>query len=373
MTRLASMSFRRVLLPALLLLLPVAASAFATSAAPATDPTILPTRKPAPATDEDDDTEAQDKTMPPGKKTSASVSAGAVSVSLASAPFLSAMSGDQIVREFVVRNDGSTPADFTVVMRYIIGWHNEFTRSVTTSRKIPPRSIQKVSVFVPTSFNDASISVENPQIYINGKKLLQLPTGIFDAGGIDQSYHALPSSFAPYEYFIKVLLKEIPSSAFNVNSSYSLRDGCGFSNSDTVQWPAIPQFYQAKDILFRKTTDVFTPDAERAIRDAVMLGATEFLFIPRGEQRPEWAPAPAIPGRPVVMPRGFGRTIVLDERFLFDPTQENSASKQAEETSYPTRPRNENADMAAAERGNRQTLDYLASEHLFIQNPAVTE
>ena len=367
MTHLVSKVFRRALLPALLLLLPLAASAFATSAAPAG---IAPAGRPGTGGDglQNHGEKAPDVVFQAGEgeskpKTASAVKVGSVSISLSSAPFLSVGSGDQIVREFVVRNDGDAPADFTVVMHYNIGWRAEYVRSVTTSRRIPAHSVQTVSVFAPSYMEPDSenITVANPLIYVNGKQVFQLPTGIFDAGEADRYYYAMPSSFTTAEPVMRGFIKDL---LFGGTSGYR-NIQCGFSNSDTVQWPAIPQFYQAKGVLFRKTNDKFTPDAERAIRDAVMLGATEFLFIPRGEQRPEWAPAPAIPGRPVVVPRGFGRTIVLDERYIFNPAQEEVENALKKPYSGKS-----DAELEAAMRVNRQTLDYLASEHLFIGNPA---
>ncbi len=362
MFRLVSTPFRRALLPALLLLLTVAASAFATSTAPAG---IAPVRRTG-ANGSDLQIHGGEPNTVSKPKTSSAVKAGSVSVSLASAPFLFVGSGDQIVREFVVRNDGDSPADFTVVMRYTIGWRADYVRSVTTSRKIPAHSVQTVSVFAPTYMEPDSenITVVNPLIYINGKRVFQLPSGIFDAGEADRYFYAMPSSFSTAEPVMRGLIKEL---LFGGTAAYR-NIQCGFSNSDTVQWPAIPQFYQSKGMLFRRTNDKFTPDAERAIRDAVMLGATEFLFVPRGEQRPEWAPAPAIPGQPVVVPRGFGRTIVLDERYIFNPAQED-VEREFDEDKKPYYGRSD-AELEAAMRGNRQTLDYLASEHLFISNPA---
>ena len=372
MMRPVSTSFRRALLPALLLLLPVAASAFATSAAPA-GMGIAPARVTDPPdvdfADEPDDLPG-DELMKRTSKPSAAVKAGAVTVSVAPAPFLSVTVGDQIVREFIVRNDAAETADFTVVMRYNLGSYGEFSRSVTTSRKIPGHSVQTVPVFVPANLErySSNISVINPLIYVNGRQIYQMPLGIFDAGEVDSEFYAMPSSFTTSEPVMKSLIKELCP----VNKGYYRDIECGFSNSDTVQWPAIPQFYQAKGVLFRKTNDKFTPDAERAIREAVMLGATEFVFIPYGSQRPEWAPAPAEPGQPVVLPHGFGRTVVMDESQLYNPALRRMLyPNEDDEKRVSPRPRNEDAETEEASRNNRQKLDYLKSEHLFIINPAV--
>lgn len=367
MIHLVSTSFRRALLPALLLLLPAAASA--TSTAPAG---IAPTRVTVPTTVEDgDDPDFRDDgTMKGRMKPSSSVTAGAVSVSVAPTPFMSVTAGDQIVREFSVRNDGAEPADFTVVMRYHFGYSNDYFRSVTTTRKIPAHSVQTVPVFVPSHMGgySSNITVSDPQIYVNGRRVYQMPLGIFDAGEVDRYYFAMPSSFTTAEPVMKSLIKEVCLE----NTGYHRDIECGFSNSDTVQWPSVPQFYHAKGVLFRKTTDNFTPDAERAIRDAVMLGATEFVFVPYGSERPGWAPAPTDPGRPVVLPRGFGRTVVLDERSLYNPALRRALYPDGnDEKSGPPRRRNENADMEEASRNNRQMLDYLQSQHLFILNPAL--
>ena len=386
MTRPVSTVFRRAFLPALLLLLPFAASAFATGAAAATEE-VRKTSDPQPVRADDDDPSdaAQMKSLSP------SASVGPVKITAAPAPFLSITSGDEIVREFIVQNDSAAAIDVVFVMNYGIGWRNDYRRSVSTARKVPAHSIQTVTLFVPSAIgmNSEGIEVVKPQIYVDGKPF-KTPPGTFDIGETNWRFFSAPSSFATSEPLVKALAGNLVHPIFPYYRSYGGIE-LGFSNSDTVQWPAIPQFYQAKDILFRKTTDKFSPDAERAIRDAVMLGATEFLFIPRGEQRPAWAPAPAVPGIPVIVPRGFGRTVVVDERTLRDPNEATilppgrgrpmttAARHEAdeEEEEYPDdeklvppyRDRDEDVNKTAA--ANKQMLDYLKKECPFVVNPAV--
>lgn len=377
MTHRFSAAFRRAFLPALLLL-PVAAFSFATSQAPAAFPTTAPVREmdPPPAQDDESAQNEQSKTLAPA------AGSGPVKISVAPPPFLSVGSGDQIVREFVVQNDSANPVDVTFVLNYRIGWRNYFRRSVTTSRKVPAHSIQTIPVFLPTYMvsNPESIEVSNPQIYVNGRPFKPLPPGIFNAGELSWHFFPAPSSFSTCEPVAEAIVKEL-SNAFYPSYRHYGEYQIGISDSDTVQWPAIPQFYQAKGILFRKTTDKFSPDAERAIRDAVMLGAAEFLFIPRGSQRPEWVPAPAVPGMPVVVPRGLGKTVVLDERYLFNPLPDSGQTpggrrfpvddeEDEEERSFKPYASPRNADVTAAINGNRRMLDYLKEANLCLVNPA---
>ena len=385
-------TFRRAFLPALLLLLPVAAFAFATSQAPAEFPTTAPVRASDPQHIIPDDNPAsygnartnspdeQSKTLAPAGPAAGS---GPVKISVAPAPFLSVTTGDQLIREFIVQNDSAEAVDVTFVMNYTIGWRsNAHKRSVTTSRKIPAHSIQTVTIFVPSYVEQGSESIEivNPKIFVNGRLFKPLPPGIFNAGELNWHFFTAPSSFSTCEPVAEAIVKEL-SNAFYPSYRHYGEYQIGISDSDTVQWPAIPQFYQAKGILFRKTTDKFSPDAERAIRDAVMLGAAEFLFVPRGSQRPEWAPAPAIPGMPVVVPRGLGKTVVLDEHYLFNPTPNSGQTpgerrfpvddeEDDEERSFKPYASPRNADITAAINGNRRMLDYLKEANLCLVNPA---
>ena len=371
-------AFRRIL-PALFLLLPpVAAFSFATSQAPAAFPTTAPVRVQDPQRIPDDDDPAS--VARPGASVP-SVPSGPVKITASPAPFLSIAAGDLIVREFIVQNDSAKPVDVTFVMNYAFGWRNRATRSFTTSRKIPAHSIQTVSVFVPSSLLENSfysIDVVDPRINVDGRRYNPLPPGIFDIGDMRGEYYSAPSSFDTYEAVLNPLVHGIRTKYYD-----SYRGGYNadalFSNSDTIQWPSIPQFYQAKDLILRKTTDKFTPDAERAIRDAVMLGATEVLFVAEGTRAPEWVPAPEYPGVPVIVPRGFGRTIVIDER-LFASAPEVSRQNTAPAEGMPdpdaidewkrtgTRP---NSALEKMISGMIQpTVYYLKNADLFIVNPA---
>ena len=372
-------AFRRIL-PALFLFLPpVAAFSFAASRAPDRLPTTAPVRVSDPQRIPDDDDPAS--VARPG--TSApSAASGPVRITVAPAPFQNIAFGDQIVREFIVQNDSAKPVDVTIVMNYTIGWRGDrVNRSVTTSRKIPANSIQTVSVYVPASSiqdNGTNMEVFDPRIYVDGRSFKPLPPGIFDIGSQNWNYYAAPSSFTEEEPVLSPLLGGIVT---KINRSYGLRSSLegGFSDSDTVQWPAVPQFYQSKDLIIRKTTDKFTPDAERAIRDAVMLGATEMLFVAEGTRAPDWVPAPEYPGVPVIVPRGFGRTIVIDERLFLSipglPRQNASLSEgmpdpdHAEEKRILPRPNGNEQKMISGMI--QPVIDYLKNADLFIVNPAM--
>ncbi len=380
MTRLVHTAFRRMFLPALLLLLPAAAFSFATSQAPG--PTTFPTTAPVRTSDPQrilpDDNPAS---YGNARTTSPSAASGPVKITAVPAPFMSIATGDQIVREFIVQNDSAKPIDVKIVMNYRIGWRGDrVDRSVTTSRKIPAKSIQTVSVYVPSCLDDDDQNMEvfDPRIYVDDRSFKPLPPGIFDIGSQECSYYSASSSFDAEESVLTPLVNGIITKTYH---SYGWRNmESAFSNSDTIQWPAIPQFYQAKDLIIRKTTDKFTPDAERAIRDAVMLGATEMLFVAEGTRAPAWAPAPPVPGVPVIVPRGFGRTIVIDERAFASipglPQQIAAMSENMPDSHFENGkglgPRNNgNGNEEKAISGMIQPfVDYLKTSDLFIVIPA---
>ena len=381
--RLATAFLRRVFLPALLLLLPVAASAFATSQAPVIAPT--PVGRPAPGgiaggpgaartlTPDEEIQEGEDALDPASGASGSTSTSGPVSISIVPSPFLSITSGDQIVREFTVRNDSAKDIDVSIVMPFrTYNWRDSSLRSVSTSRKVPAHSIQTMYLFVPSyirSDNMQSVEVVDPRIQVNGRPF-RLPPGIFNTGDIRWYYYSLPSTFTANEMLLRAILKELPESTHRWNS---YEEELGFSDSDTIQWPAIPQFYQAKSMFFRKTNDKFTPDAERAMNEAVMLGATEFLFVPRGSQRPGWAPEPEVRGRPVIVPRGFGRTIVLDESSFRNSLPPNpAATNGGNEDKKPFYPRRGNEpEIENMANANRTMIDYLKAQNFFLGNPAV--
>ena len=389
MARTVSTAFRRILLSAFLLLLPFAASAFATGAAPVqaqrtSDPTpvntgaapagIVPTKLPEPVT-------------PPSPFPAAF---DPVKVSLSPSPFLSISQGDQLVREFVVQNDSDKAVSVSIYLRYKIGWSGQTFRAVSASRQIPAHSVQTVTLFVSSSNRSEGDSIEivNPKIYVDGRQI-GLPPAIFSAGGSTRQL-SLPSSFSTSETLAKAVSDELASwtNALPIlrQHTYSKRmDNCEVSATDTVQWPAAPQFYQSKDLLFRKTSDKFTPDAERALRDAVMLGATEVVFVSPGTQWPEWAPQPDFPGQPVVVPRGLGQSVVLDERYLNNSPPSTAAPERRrppagfpdEESSdfdpdfKPVGPRQRESEMQTVYRNNMPVLTILKSAELYPVNPAL--
>ena len=377
MTHRIATAFRRIL-PALFLLLPPSAAfSFATSQAPAAFPTTAPVRVSDPQRIPGDD----DPTSVARPGTSApSVPSGPVKITVTPAPFLSVAAGDQIVREFIVQNDSAKPVDVEIVINYRIGWRgNQAYRSVTTSRKIPANSIQTISVYVPSSFDgdDQNMEVYDPRIYVDGRQFKPLPPGIFDIGSQEREYYAAPSSFDSEEAVLTPLVSGIVTKLYRTYGRNSM--DAAFSNSDTVQWPSIPQFYQAKNLIIRKTADKFTPDAERVIRDAVMLGATELLFVAEGTRAPDWVPAPEFPGVPVIVPRGFGRTVVIDERLFSSipglPRQNASLSEgmpdpdAVDEWKRTGTPPNSSQEKMIS--GMIQpVIDYLKNSDLFIVNPA---
>ena len=400
---LVSILFRRAL-PALFLLLPLAASARPLSVLPndtPAGPTTFPTtvQVTAPGTDPgsapqlfrtgDEEPDEQSRTLTPAAGT------GPVKISVVPAPFMSVIPGDQFVREFVVQNDSPKAIDVSIVLRYRFGWRsNASVRSVSTSRKIPAHSRQTIPLFIPAivSRNPESIDCIDPKIYVDGKLFKPLPSGIFDAGE-DASGLYLPSSFSTSEPLVKAISNEL-TPRVPLFRSYSRGRDCEFSATDTIQWPSVPQFYQAKDLLFRKTTDRFSPDAERAIHDAVMLGATEVLFVSPGTQWPEWAPRPAFPGRPVVVSRGLGQTVVLDESRLVNPTEEDvrmasgqhfpargpgafqndideDDEEELEEDKYDYMSRGNTPELRAARMGNSQLMAALKGAEVTRLDPAI--
>ena len=400
--------FRRVL-PALLLLLSLAASARSLRTFPADTAHPAPTTIPvtAPGTDPgsepgmasdpqliragDEGPDERSKTLTPAAGT------GPVKISVVPAPFMSIIPGDQFVREFVVQNDSPKAVDVSIILRYKFGWRsNASVRSVSTSRKIPANSRQTITLFVPAIVNrdPESIDCIDPKIFVDGRPFKPLPSGIFDAGE-DASGLYLPSSFSTAEQLVKAISIELTPRVPLIRFYTHGRD-CDFSATDTIQWPSVPQFYQAKGLLFRKTSDRFSPDAERAIHDAVMLGATEVLFVSPGTQWPEWAPRPVFPGRPVIVPRGLGQTVVLDESRLVNPTEadirmasgqrfpargpggfqkdpdeEDIEEKLAEEETYDYMPRANTPELRAARTGNPQLMAALKDAGVVRFDPAI--
>lgn len=233
---------------------------------------------------------------------------------------------DFIVREINVQNDSPLPADIRVVMRFTTRFgQSTVSRSFTTSRQVPAGSRQTIPVFVPSSYLKLEYGSEyfnsaNPQVYVNGRPYDSLPAGFQNGIEVDRRTLPLPSSFAKQENMSVFLDKLITSHS---NAPFLQSPGwrgentevC-ISGSDTIQWPSIPQFYQSKYIIFRKSTDQFSADAERAIRDAVMLGATEVYLVMPGTPWPEWATRPASPSLPSIVARGLGQSVAINAQSI---------------------------------------------------------
>ena len=285
-----------------------------------------------------------------------------VTISLAPAPFQQISANGQIVREFVVQNDNSAPANVYFRLNFTSDWRGStIRRSVSTQRMIPGNSRQVVTLFVPSGvpYTDhyEHLGIADPQIYVNGSKYRPLPTGIMNDVQVDQKMLKLPSSFGNEGILLESLayaMRKDPSRSGAPRRSWENEVQVLYSDSDTIQWPSIPQFYQADDVLYRKNTDPFTPDAETAISDAVMLGATELYFVAPGTQWPEWAPRPQPPSVFSVVPRGFGRTVVIDENYLrgISPTGPGNPGFNPDEDEKPMYNRGNNRDLDDIERLN---------------------
>ena len=250
-----------------------------------------------------------------------------IKITMSPIPFETIRPDGFIVREVVVQNDSSAPATVSIRLRFTEHDYSQvISRSVNTTRQVPAHSRQTIPLFVPAShmrrsfYSTDYFTSANPQIYVNGFPYRPLPAGFMDGANTDHNILPLPSSFAgqePLGEFLALSIMRQYDSMFK-NEGGSIKTGprgdgveIAISGSDTIQWPSIPQFYQSLPIIFRKSTDQFTPDAERAIRDAVMLGSTEVLLVMPGSPWPEWATHPVVPGLPVFA-RGFGQSIVLN-------------------------------------------------------------
>ena len=316
-----------------------------------------------------------------------------VKIAVSPVPFLSLIPGDQLIREFVVQNDSNADIDVSFYLRFRFGWGSEVSmRSVSTSRKIPAHSIQTVTLFVPATIGiDKSIEVVDPKIYVNGRQY-KSPHVIFNSGSTNMQI-SLPSSFSTSGVLARAVADELSAwtgnalPPINYYRYKSREDEIEISSTDTVQWPVASQFYHAKDMIFRKTADKFAPDAERSIREAVMLGATEILFVSPGTQWPEWAPEQEFPGQPVVVPRGLGQTVVLNELHMKNVIPENTApsgrqprgafpgsddEEEPEEVEFkPVRMRQMDQELQAVQRNNVQLMSRLRDAEIYPVNPAV--
>ena len=267
--------------------------------------------------------------------------ANPIKVTMSSIPFEFMRPDGFIVREVVVQNDSIAPATVSIYLRFTDRFYAQtFSRSVSVTRQIPAGSRQTIPLFVPVDYIDVHGSHDyntyfnsaNPQIYVNGRPYRPLPSGFSDGANLNSKALPLPSSFSNEEPMAELLALAITGTKdWNttlVSKKYAtplLPNGDKFeytvSGSDTIQWPSIPQFYQSTPLIFRKTSDTFTPDAERAIHDAVMLGATEVLIVTPGSPWPEWAPRPSWPGLPSIVARGFGQSVVIGSSNLHFPAR----------------------------------------------------
>ena len=395
MTRHVSTAFRRVLLSAFLLLLPLAASAFATGAAPSGMP-VQRTSDPAPVNPGAAPVGIVPTKLPEPVTPPSTVPAvfDPVKITLSPVPFPSINRGDQVVREFVVQNDSDKAVNVSIRLRYKFGWNGLAFRSVSTSRQVPAHSVQTVPLFV-SSHNKCdgdSIETVNPKIYVDGREIKPHPS-VFSAGSIERQL-SLPSSFSTSKELAKAVNDELATWTPNLpilkQHTYSKRtDNTAVSATDTIQWPSVPQFYQSKGTIFRKTSDKFTPDAERSLREAVMLGATEIVFVSPGTQWPEWAPQPDFPGQPVIVPRGLGQSVVLDERHLNNPVPSNAVASGPRPPAgfpdeepvdvdfdpdfkpVPVRSRQRESDLQTVYRNNLPLFTILKNAELYPVNPAL--
>ena len=308
--------------------------------------------------------------------------ANPIKVTMSPNPFDTIQPYGFIVREVVVQNDSPAPATVAIRLRFTEQMHSQsFSRMVTTTRQIPAHSRQTIPLFVPAGavssrsyFRDtAYFNSVDPKVYVNGREYRPLPTGFTEDLNTDPRFLPLPSSFSGQEELAEHLALAIAGQSSYDNTLLGKQhrlpivpDGERFapfiSGPDTVQWPTIPQFYRSMSFIFRKTTDQFTPDAERAIRDAVMLGSTEILFVMPGSQWPEWAPRPAAPGLPSIVARGFGQSVVIDASTIRWEAQTRST------TAADTKP----VPVPGRRGEGMPDRDYTARV-LAMSNPALTE
>ena len=332
----------------------------------------------------------------------APVPASPIKITMSSIPFETIHMDGFIIREVVVQNDSVKPATVTIQLRFTERIYTQtYSRRVTTTRQIPANSRQSIPLFVPTgAFSDRSYYRDNvyftsadPRIYVNGREYRPLPSGFMDGQSSDRRFLPLPSTFSGQEDLAETLAiaiagRLIYSSRRLIEKNHSfpiVPDEESFhpaiSGSDTIQWPSIPQFYQSQEFIIRKTGDQFTPDAERAIYDAIMLGSTEVLLVTPGSPWPEWAPRPASPGMPSIVARGFGQSVVIDVSSIRFPDPMSSTAGQFrppvqddEDESFKSfRPEREPRDRNAGVRfsnANLPLLNELQNASVLVFNPA---
>ena len=280
-----------------------------------------------------------------------------IKVTMSSVPFEFLRPDGFIVREVVVQNDSPAPANVAIYLRFTDRFYAQtFSRSVSVTRQIPAGSRQTIPLFVPADYIDihgahdynSYFNSANPQIYVNGRPYRPIPSGFTDGANLNSKALPLPSSFSNEEPMAELIALAITGTKDWSSSLFSKRyatpllpNGDKYeytvSGSDTIQWPTIPQFYQSMPLIFRKTSDTFAPDAERAIHDAVMLGATEVLIVTPGSPWPEWAPRPSWPSMPSIVARGFGQSVVIGASTLHFPTPPVT-------TAAPNRPQSKDYD-----------------------------
>ena len=269
----------------------------------------------------------------PGTKTGNELSlfSDQLKISISPVPFSHLEPGDFIVREIKVRNDLPAPVDIRIVLKFSSDFRARSEeeadkRVVSTERKVPAHSNQAFQLFIPTGFPltfeipELSIMDIDSSVFVNGEEfmfsnmmktdvsseLLPLPPSF---GKEENTALFLRSALSGHDYSPLFWHKDRQWSEFEVQKTFK----ADIATSDTVQWPSIPQAYQSKSIIFRKTGDVFSEDAERAIQDAVMLGSTELLLVTSDDTWPEWSKTrkPDSHKQPVIVPRGLGQSVLV--------------------------------------------------------------
>lgn len=252
-------------------------------------------------------------------------------ISISPIPFSNLEPGDFIVREIKVRNDLPAPVDIRIVLKFSsdFGARSEEDadkRVVSTERKVPAHSNQAFQLFIPTGFpltfelSSFSIMDIDSSVFVNGEEFkfsnmmktdvssefLPLPPSF---GKEENTALFLRSALSGHDYSPLFWHNDRQWSEFEVQKTFK----ADIATSDPGQWPSIPQAYQSKSIIFRKTGDVFSEDAERAIQDAVMLGSTELLLVTSDDRWPEWAKTlkPDSHKQPVIVPRGLGQSVLV--------------------------------------------------------------
>jgi len=274
-------------------------------------------------------------------------------ITLSPVPFHDMAGGDFIIREFVVQNDTPDPVDIKIVLKFTVDSFRDESneRTVTTERKIPAHSPpQTIHLFIPAGFpvnssdsghfhghyamRRTSIFGTEASIYVNGEEIRQSLPGLMDTNAVEENTFPIPPSFGKEEELVHFLRSALSGHDYSPFFWHLDRQNGRFevkktiepvvADCDASQWPAVPQFYQSKNIIFRKSSDKFPSSAERAISDAVMLGSTELLLVMPGDPWPDWAPQPSEEGLPVIVRRGLGQSVAVRADAIHVPQLEPS-------------------------------------------------